>query len=94
LHGCRFRRGFDRHDFFDLAGVAALALGLVDPAFSPARAEGFSPSQKAETEAIIKDYLAQNPDRPCENNSHPRNIDRETRAAAHFKGSGRESRLS
>ena len=28
--------------------------------------------------------LVQNSCRPCENNSHSRNIDRETRAVAHF----------
>jgi protein-disulfide isomerase len=62
LHGCRFRHAFYRHDFMRLACLAAVALGLIAPEFSPARAEGFSPGQKAEIEAIIKDYLVQNPE--------------------------------
>jgi protein-disulfide isomerase len=62
LHGCRFRHAFYRHDFMRLACLAAVALGLIAPELSPARAEGFSPGQKAEIEAIIKDYLVQNPE--------------------------------
>jgi len=38
------------------------ALSLFALAFSPARAEGFAPSQKTEIESIIKDYLLKNPE--------------------------------
>jgi hypothetical protein len=41
--------------------LAALALGLF-ALVSPACAEGFSAGQKAEIEAIIKDYLLQKPE--------------------------------
>jgi protein-disulfide isomerase len=62
LHGCGTRHGFSRHDVYSLAWLAALALGLFVLAFSPARAEGFSPGQKTEIESIIKDYLLKNPE--------------------------------
>ncbi|HUI21664.1 MAG TPA: DsbA family protein [Methylocella sp.] len=39
-----------------------MALSLLAPALSSARAEEFSPGQKAEIEAIIKDYLLQKPE--------------------------------
>ncbi len=62
LHFDRFRRGVYRHGGYRGAGLAALALGLFAFASSPLRAEGFSASQKAEIEAIIKDYLLQKPE--------------------------------
>jgi protein-disulfide isomerase len=42
--------------------LAALALGVFALAFSPAHADGFSAGQKAEIEAIFKDYLLQKPE--------------------------------
>ena len=62
LHGCGTRHGFSRHDVYGLAWLAALALGLFALALSPARTEGFAPSQKTEIESIIKDYLLKNPE--------------------------------
>ncbi|QBR72413.1 disulfide bond formation protein DsbA [Beijerinckiaceae bacterium] len=44
------------------AGWAVLAFAGLALAFTPARAEGFSASQKAEIESIIKDYLLQKPE--------------------------------
>ncbi len=58
-HSCR---GVCRRGGLRVAGPAALALGFVAIAFSPARAESFSSDQKAEIEAIIKDYLLQKPE--------------------------------
>ncbi|MGH6837718.1 MAG: DsbA family protein [Methylocella sp.] len=58
----RSRQGVCRHGTYRGAGVAALALALFALAFPPARAEGFSAGQKAEIEAIIKDYLVQKPE--------------------------------
>ncbi|MGH6864585.1 MAG: DsbA family protein, partial [Methylocella sp.] len=62
LHFGRFRHGVYRHGGYRGAGLAALALGLFAFASSPARAESFSASQRAEIEAIIKDYLLQKPE--------------------------------
>jgi protein-disulfide isomerase len=62
LHGGQVRHGAYRHDYHGLAWLAALALGLFALACSPVRAESFSPSQKTEIEAIIKDYLLQKPE--------------------------------
>jgi protein-disulfide isomerase len=62
LHLGRFRHGVCRHGTHRGAGVAALALAFLALAFSPARAEGFSAGQKAEIEAIIKDYLLEKPE--------------------------------
>jgi protein-disulfide isomerase len=62
LHFGRFRHGVCRHAGNHGAGLAALALAFLAPAFSPARAESFSAGQKAEIEAIIKDYLLQKPE--------------------------------
>ncbi len=62
LHFGRFRHDFCRNAGNRLAGLAALALGVLALAFSPARAESFSAGQKAEIEAIIKDYLLQKPE--------------------------------
>ncbi|HEX3497189.1 MAG TPA: DsbA family protein, partial [Methylocella sp.] len=61
LHLGRFRYGVCRHATYRGAGLAALALGLF-ALVSPACAEGFSAGQKAEIEAIIKDYLLQKPE--------------------------------
>jgi protein-disulfide isomerase len=60
--GRRAWQGAPRQYGTGLALMAALALSLFALAFSPARAEGFSPGQKAEIESIIKDYLVQNPE--------------------------------
>src|ERR1700731_5349843 len=62
LHFGRFRHGVYFHGGYRGAGLAALALAFLAPGFSPARAESFSSGQKAEIEAIIKDYLLQNPE--------------------------------
>jgi protein-disulfide isomerase len=62
LRGCGVGHGAYRHDGHGLAWLAALALGFYALAFSPARAEEFSPGQKAEIEAIIKNYLLQKPE--------------------------------
>lgn len=62
LHFGRFSHGVYRHGGYRGAGLAALALAVLALAFFPARAEGFSSGQKAEIEAIIKDYLLQKPE--------------------------------
>jgi protein-disulfide isomerase len=62
LHSGRFCHGVCRHAGYLGAGLAALALGHFAFASSPLRAEGFSAGQKAEIEAIIKDYLLQKPE--------------------------------
>src|SRR5690349_1889424 len=62
LHFGRFCRGVYRHAGYRGAGLAALALAFLALPFAPARAEGFSAGQKAEIEAIIKDYLLQKPE--------------------------------
>jgi protein-disulfide isomerase len=62
LHFGRFRHGGYCHGGYRGAALAALALAFLALAFSPARAEGFSAGQKAEIEAIIKDYLLQKPE--------------------------------
>jgi protein-disulfide isomerase len=62
LHSGRFCHGVCRHARYLGAGLAALALGHFAFASSPLRAEGFSAGQKAEIEAIIKDYLLQKPE--------------------------------
>jgi protein-disulfide isomerase len=62
LRGSRVRQGGYRQDGYGLAWLAVLALGLYALAFFPARAEEFSPGQKAEIESIIKDYLLQKPE--------------------------------
>jgi protein-disulfide isomerase len=62
LHFGRFRHGVYRHGGYRGAGLAALALAFLALAFSPACAESFSSGQKAEIEAIIKDYLLQEPE--------------------------------
>ncbi|MGH6849380.1 MAG: DsbA family protein [Methylocella sp.] len=62
LHFGRVRHGVCRHGGYRGAGLAALVLGLFAFAFSPARAESFSAGQKAEIEAIIKNYLLQKPE--------------------------------
>src|SRR6202047_5004544 len=62
LHFGRFRYGGYRHGGYRGASLAALAVACLALAFSPARAEGFSSGQKAEIEAIIKNYLIQNPE--------------------------------
>jgi protein-disulfide isomerase len=62
LRGRGVRRGGYRHNGHGLAWLAVLALGFYALAFSPARAEEFSPGQKAEIEAIIKNYLLQKPE--------------------------------
>ncbi len=54
--------GVYRHGGRRARCVAALTLVCLALAFSPARAESFSPGQKAEIEAIIKDYLLQKPE--------------------------------
>jgi protein-disulfide isomerase len=62
LHfGC-FRHGVYRYGGYRGAGLAALALAVLALTFSPSRAESFSAGQKAEIEAIIKDYLLQKPE--------------------------------
>jgi protein-disulfide isomerase len=61
LHLGRFRHGVCRHGTYG-ASVAAQALAFLALAFSPACAEGFSAGQKAEIEAIIKDYLLEKPE--------------------------------
>ncbi len=62
LHSGRVCHGVCRHAGYCGAGLAALALGHFAFASSPLRAEGFSAGQKAEIEAIIKDYLLQKPE--------------------------------
>jgi protein-disulfide isomerase len=62
LHFGRFRHGVYRHGGYRGAGLAALALACLALAFSPACAESFSSGQKAEIEAIIKEYLLQKPE--------------------------------
>jgi protein-disulfide isomerase len=62
LHSGRVCHGVCRHAVYRGAGLAAMALGHFALASSPLRAEGFSASQKAEIEAIIKDYLLQKPE--------------------------------
>jgi protein-disulfide isomerase len=62
LHFGRFRYGVYRLGGYRGAGLAALALACLALAFSPACAESFSSGQKAEIEAIIKDYLLQKPE--------------------------------
>jgi protein-disulfide isomerase len=62
LHFGRYCHGVYRHGGYRGAGLAALALAVLALAFFPARAEGFSSGQKAEIEAIIKDYLLQKPE--------------------------------
>jgi protein-disulfide isomerase len=47
---------------FRLFAVAALAAGVALPAASAARAQGFTPAQRGEIEAIIKNYLLNNPE--------------------------------
>jgi protein-disulfide isomerase len=62
LHfGC-FRHGVCRHGGYRWPGLAALALAFLALACAPGRAESFSSGQKAEIEAIIKDYLIQKPE--------------------------------
>lgn len=61
-NGSRSCHSFDRHDGCFRAGLAALAFAVLALCFTPARAEGFSPSQKMEIESIIKDYLLQKPE--------------------------------
>jgi protein-disulfide isomerase len=62
LHfGC-FRHDVCRHGGYRWPGLAALALAFLALAFAPGRAESFSSGQKAEIEAIIKDYLLQKPE--------------------------------
>ena len=60
LHIGRYCHGVYRHGSYRGAGLAVLA--VVAFASSPARAESFSAGQKAEIEAIIKDYLLQKPE--------------------------------
>jgi protein-disulfide isomerase len=62
LHFGRFRHGVCRHGGYRLAGLAALSLACLALALSAARAESFSSGQKAEIEAIIKDYLLRKPE--------------------------------
>jgi protein-disulfide isomerase len=57
LHHGVYRQGGSRG-----VSLAVLALAFLALAFSPARAESFSAGQKAEIEAIIKDYLLQKPE--------------------------------
>ena len=59
--GC-FRHGVCRHGGYRWPGLAAPALAFLALAFAPACAENFSSGQKAEIEAIIKDYLLQKPE--------------------------------
>ncbi|WP_051952511.1 DsbA family protein [Methylocapsa aurea] len=47
---------------FRRARASILAFALLAVAFSPARAEGFSPGQKAEIESIIKNFLLEKPE--------------------------------
>jgi protein-disulfide isomerase len=60
LHFGRYCHGVYRHGGYGGAGLAVLA--VLAFASSPARAESFSSGQKAEIEAIIKDYLLQKPE--------------------------------
>ena len=60
LHFGRYCHGVYRHGGYRGAGLAVLA--VLAFASSPARAESFSSGQKAEIEAIIKDYLLQKPE--------------------------------
>jgi protein-disulfide isomerase len=62
LHFGQFRHGIYRQGGSHGAGLAVLALTLLALTFSPARGESFSAGQKAEIEAIIKDYLLQKPE--------------------------------
>jgi protein-disulfide isomerase len=62
LHFGRNCHAVYRHDGYRGPGLAALALAFLGLACSPVRAEGFSSGQKAEIEAIIKDYLLQKPE--------------------------------
>jgi protein-disulfide isomerase len=62
LHFGRYCHGVYRHDGYRAPVVAALTLAFLALALSPARAESFSSGQKAEIEAIIKDYLLQEPE--------------------------------
>jgi len=62
LHfGC-FRHDVCRHGGYRWRGMAALALAFLALPYAPGRAESFSSGQKAEIEAIIKDYLLQKPE--------------------------------
>jgi protein-disulfide isomerase len=63
-HLGRSCHGVYRHSSYRGAGLAVLAVLAFasSPAGSPARAESFSSGQKAEIEAIIKDYLLQKPE--------------------------------
>jgi protein-disulfide isomerase len=60
LHFGRYCHGVYLHGGYRGAGLAVLA--VLAFASSPARAESFSSGQKAEIEAIIKDYLLQKPE--------------------------------
>lgn len=51
-----------RHGGYRWPGLAALALAFLALTFAPGRADSFSSGQKAEIEAIIKDYLLQKPE--------------------------------
>src|SRR6202047_2633049 len=62
LHFGFFRHGVCRHGGYRWPGLAALALAFLALACAPGRAESFSSGQKAEIEAIIKDYLIQKPE--------------------------------
>ena len=62
LHFGRNCHAVYRHGGYRGPGLAALALAFLGLPCSPARAEGFSSGQKAEIEAIIKDYLLQKPE--------------------------------
>jgi protein-disulfide isomerase len=62
LPSVQFRLGGSWHRLFALASLTTAALYLLASAFPAAHAEEFSSSQKAEIEAIIKDYLLQKPE--------------------------------
>jgi protein-disulfide isomerase len=62
LHFDCFRHGVCRPGGYRWPGLAALALAFLALAFAPACADSFSSGQKAEIEAIIKDYLLQKPE--------------------------------
>ena len=51
-----------RHGGYRWPGLAALALAFLALTLAPGRADSFSSGQKAEIEAIIKDYLQQKPE--------------------------------